>query len=447
MVKNMKKVSSVLLSTVLVSGMLLAGCGKTADQPKPADGPGTGATTAGLKGDFEIQYFVGGYGDAWWKEVISDFKKENPNLNIKESAGPKINDQMKPRWISNTPPDVVYIDGSGIDERQMVKDGQLMDITDWVKSAKTPDGTTISEHLVANPTKYVDGKNYSVPLVFGYNATFYDTKLFKDKGWDVPTDFDSFMSVMKKAKDAGMYGYTHQGIYPEYIIGGLLNSGFAAEGGLQVLEDINAMKKGVFLSDPVQKTMEKIQQMRDAGLIDPGALALNHTAAQMQHLQHKAAFIPSGLWLPNEMKKDVPADFTFGLIPSVMQAKGKKFEVIPYTSDFAVAAKAKNPEAAKTFIQFVFQKKYAESWVKKTGALLNYKVDLNAVSDVPEYAKQASAYLVDSSKVNIDQTMTVGNPDMGKAMANATVAFLGKKIDAKGWGERLEKEADRYRGK
>jgi N-acetylglucosamine transport system substrate-binding protein len=447
----MKKAMFKWLSTMLAISLLLAGCAKKETSPPPvipAEPSKTGSISAKkLSGDFEIQYFVGGYGDAWWKEVIGDFQKANPDLKIRESAGPKINDQMKSRWISNTPPDVVYIDGAGIDERQMAKDGQLMDLTAWIKAAKALDGKKITDHLIAQPLTQADGKQYSIPLVFGYNATFYDAALFKQKGWEPPADFDSFMSIMKKAKDAGMQGYTHQGIYPSYIIGGLLNSGFAAEGGLQVLEDINALKKGVFLSNPVQKTMAKVQKMRDEGFIDSGALALNHTAAQMQHLQHKAAFIPSGLWLPHEMQKDVPKEFKYGLIPSVMQEKGKKFEIIPYVSTMAIASKARNPEAASAFMQFVFQKKYAQSWVQKTGALLNYKTDISHVQGVDDYAKQAASYLNDASKVNIDQTKNLGNPDMTKAIENATVAFLSGELDAKGWGERLEKDAQQYRGK
>lgn len=50
----------------------------------------TDDSTKKLTGDFEIQYFVGGYGDKWWKKVIADFKAANPDLNVKESGGPKI---------------------------------------------------------------------------------------------------------------------------------------------------------------------------------------------------------------------------------------------------------------------------------------------------------------------------------------------------------------------
>ncbi|MDG0814521.1 hypothetical protein [Cohnella rhizosphaerae] len=47
----------------------------TASASATASATDGGAEQSGLKGDFEIQYFVGGYGDAWWKEVIEGFQK------------------------------------------------------------------------------------------------------------------------------------------------------------------------------------------------------------------------------------------------------------------------------------------------------------------------------------------------------------------------------------
>ncbi|MCD9020617.1 hypothetical protein [Cohnella silvisoli] len=120
-------------------------------------------TPAGLKGDFEIQYFVGGYGDAWWKSVIAQFKEKNPDLNIKESAGPKINVQMKPRWLQGDPPDVIYIDGAGSNARQQIVDDQLLDLTDWIKEAANVDGEKIVDQMIGQPDMF-DGKVYTLPL-------------------------------------------------------------------------------------------------------------------------------------------------------------------------------------------------------------------------------------------------------------------------------------------
>src|SRR5688572_13730038 len=105
----MKMKKSVLLSLTMlfILSIVLAGCGSNNAATNSAKPGATVAATAaptpetGVKiaGDFEIQYFVGGYGDAWWKSQLKQFNEMYPDLKIKESAGPKINEQMKPRWI------------------------------------------------------------------------------------------------------------------------------------------------------------------------------------------------------------------------------------------------------------------------------------------------------------------------------------------------------------
>ncbi|MFC7679352.1 extracellular solute-binding protein [Paenibacillus sp. GCM10028914] len=450
--KKKAALSLVMLSIVLS----LAGCGggtKAADPPAPEKTPTTQnepAKTDDTKpeepkvaGDLEIQYFVGGYGDGWWKEVIGEFKKKYPDVNIKESAGSQINEQMKPRWIQGNPPDVVYIDGAGSNETQMVLDDQLMDITDWVKDAKNVDGEPLTGNLIAPPQDY-DGKNYTIPLVFGSWGTFYDENLFTEKGWEIPKDWDSFLATSEKIKGDGIYPYIHTGKYPYYIVGGLLNTGFVSENGddPQILKDQEAAKEGSFKNDAVANTLNKIVDMREKGYFDNASFGMNHTDSQMLFLQHKDAMIPNGLWLENEMKKDVPEGFKFGFIPSVMQKPGGKYVAIPYTSNIAIAKKAKNPEAAKAFIEFIFTKQTAVRWAELTGALMNVKADLES-SGASDVVKTAMKYFNGSD--TIVAPVFKLSADLEQAENDATIALLQGSITPEEWMDRMEKAAAKVR--
>ncbi|WP_053375137.1 extracellular solute-binding protein [Paenibacillus sp. FJAT-27812] len=409
---------------------------KVEETAKPAEEPK-------ISGDFEIQYFVGGYGDAWWKEVIGEFQQKYPDLKIKESAGSQINEQMKPRWIQGNPPDVVYIDGAGSNETQMVQDDQLMEITDWVKQANNVDGENLVSNLIAGPQDF-SGKNYTIPMVFGSWGTFYDAALFKEKGWAVPTDWDSFMATSEQIKASGINPYIHTGKYPYYIVGGLLNSGFVSENGdnPQILKDQEAAKEGSFNNDAVKKTLAKLVDMRDKGYFDNASYGMNHTDSQMLFLQHKDAMIPNGLWLENEMSKDTPEGFTFGFIPSVMQNAGGKYVAIPYTSNIAIAKKAKNPEAAKAFIEFIFTKKAAVRWAEITGALMNVKADLES-SSASNVVKTAMNYF--NGGDTIVAPVFKLNSDLEQAQNDATIALLQKTITPDEWIDRMEKAAAKAR--
>ncbi len=235
-----KKVAAMGITALMVA-LPLAGCGSSNDKAENTPAANTNTTTnattneaanAGtgnqpaetgtkLTGDFEIQYFVGGYGDKWWKKVIADFKAANPDLNVIEQGGPKINDQNKPRWIGGNPPDFVYIDGPGLNDRQMVEDGQLEDLTDWLKDAKNIDGDLITD-ILAQPAQQFDGKVYDIPLVLNSWGVFWDKALFKEKGWAEPTDYASFLDISDKIKASGITPFIHTGKYPYYINGAFL---------------------------------------------------------------------------------------------------------------------------------------------------------------------------------------------------------------------------------
>ncbi|KIL41561.1 ABC transporter substrate-binding protein [Gordoniibacillus kamchatkensis] len=460
-------------SMVLFVIFALAGCGGGADKPaaggtpakqgdasKPADAKPADSKPADTKpadakpaeepklsGDFEIQYFVGGYGDTWWKQVISEFQKLHPDLKIKESAGPKINDQMKPRWIQGNPPDFVYIDGAGSNTRQMVIDDQLMDITDWLKGAKNVDGKPILDLLIAKPEEYQAGKYHAVPLVFGSWGTFYDKALFAKNGWDAPKDWDSFLAVGDKIKAAGgMSVYIHTGVYPYYINGALLDPATVAFNNYDgsIIKRINALEKGVFKSEPVMKALGEIVQMRDKGFIDKASPALNHTDSQSQWLQHKAAFIPTGIWVEGEMAKDIPQGFEFGFVPSIGQPSGGKFVANPYTSTVAVAKKAKNPAAAKAFLQYIFTEKQAKQWAEMSKAPSNIKADLAGTKATALTIEAAKYYSSPNTVVAPEVTIP---EDLVKVRNDATLALTKGEITPEQWADRMETAADKARAK
>ncbi|WP_409342893.1 ABC transporter substrate-binding protein [Paenibacillus sp. MBLB4367] len=444
--------------------MSLAGCGggdpkpaatsaKPSDSPKPSESakPAESVKPADtgkkLTGEFEIQYFVGGYGDKWWKQIIGEFQKKYPDLKIKETAGPQINEQTKPRWIQGNPPDFVYIDGAGANPRTMYLDGQLMDLTDYLKDAKNVEGKKILDLLIAKPEEYTKGKYFTLPLVFGSWGTFYDKALFKKNGWETPTDWQSFLAVGDKIKAAGgMDVYMHTGVYPYYINGGMLDATTVAMNNYDgsIITRINDLEKGIFKSEPVVKALNRIVEMRDKGFIAKSSVALNHTDSQAQWLQHKAAFIPNGLWVENEMAKDIPAGFEFGFIPSIGQDKGGKYVAIPTTATVGIAKKAKNPEAAKAFIEYIFTEDASKKWAELSKAVMNVKTNLDN-TNANALSKEANKYY--SNPNTIVAPETVIPEDLVKVRNDATVALTEGKITPAEWGDRLEAAADKIRAK
>ncbi|QGQ96881.1 extracellular solute-binding protein [Paenibacillus psychroresistens] len=436
-------VLSVVVALVLT---MLAGCGKSDTKDDAASAaPSTAASAAPdagagkLTGDLEIQYFVGGYGDKWWKQVIGEFQAANPDLKIKETSGPKINEQNKARWIGGTPPDFVYIDGPEFNEVQAVTDGQLEDLSTWITDAKNVDGDKILDILAQKPELH-DGKTYSVPLVLGTWGMFWDKKLFADKGIAEPKDWPSFIAASQKLKDAGITPFIHTGKYPYYIQRTLLLPAFvsANNNDFSILRDIADLKPEVWANPAILAGLNKLVELRDKGFIDKASTSINHTDSQSLFLQHKDGFIPNGLWLPGEMAKDVPADFNFGQIPSVTQDAGGKVVANTSTATVAIAAKGKNKENAKAFLQFIFSKKQAGPFAELSGAPSNIKADITSSNALP-YLKDAVAALSSDNTVVVP-SITFPD-DLDKAMWDADVALTSGKIEPAEWIKRVSEAA------
>jgi N-acetylglucosamine transport system substrate-binding protein len=432
---------------------MLAGCAKSTTKDAASIAPSTAATAAPaeatpapdagaakLTGDLEIQYFVGGYGDKWWKQVIAEFQAANPGLNpIKQTSGPKINEQNKARWIGGTPPDFVYIDGPEFNEVQAVTDGQLEDLSSWITDAKNVDGEKILDLLTQKPELH-DGKTFSVPLVLGTWGMFWDKKLFTDKGIEEPKDWPSFIAASQKLKDAGITPFIHTGKYPYYIQRALLLPAFvsANNNDYSILRDIADLKPEVWSNPAILAGLNKLVELRDKGFIDKASTSINHTDSQSLFLQHKDGFIPNGLWLPGEMAKDVPADFNFGQIPSVTQDAGGKVVANTSTATVAIAAKGKNKDNAKAFLQYIISKKQAGPFAELSGAPSNIKADIADSKALP-YLKDAVAAL------NSDNTVVVPSitipDDLDKAMWDADVALTSGKIEPAEWIKRVSTAA------
>ncbi len=399
-----------------------------------------------ISGDLEIQYFVGGYGDSWWKEVIGDFKEKYPDVNVIEHAGPNINDEMRSRWVSNDPPDVVYIDGAGSSETQMVEDGQLMNLTDWVQDIELDNGDKLVDSFIVEPGKF-DGEIYSLPLVFDTWGTWYDKAWFEEEGFKVPSDFDSFMSSMQEIKkEADIEPFVTSGQHPYYFLRGMLYPAFGAAGGDELLADLITGKEGAWTSDVVLETMKKVEKMQKEGMFDEGLGALNHTQSQMNFLLHENAFIPVGFWLPNEMANDIPDGLEFGFIPSPMQDKGEPFAIVPDLRPLAIAENAENPEAAKAFVEFAFTRDYAMSFSEHTGAIMNITgVDLTKNENVPSYLTEANAMINDPEQVQIYEKPHPMSADLETPIGNALMSLMLGNMSAEEFVQEAEKAAADYR--
>lgn len=413
---------------------------------------GTAAENGAAKGDgavagtLEIQYFVGGYGDVWWKWAIESFKDKYPEIEIVEHAGSDVNETMKPQWISGNPPDVVYIDGAGLSETEMARDDLLMDLTQWYETLTLEDGSSLKDNFLVMPSNF-DGTVYTLPLVFDTRGVWYDQKWLEDEGFQVPDSYDSWIASMEEIKaKKGIAPLGATGVYPSVFVKGVLYPAFVSEGGTELLLQLIDGEEGAWSSEGCKNVMKKVEEMQKKGLIDPNFAGLTHTESQMEFLSHGNAFVTTGLWLPKEMDGSIPEDFVFGMTPTPMNKAGEIMQVIPDIHPVAIAKEAKNPEAAKAFVAHLFSLEAANKMAELAGSMMNIKgVDYESNESVPFYLKTASDMISDSEQVELISLTHAMSNDLMTPIGNELVSLMLGDITADEFCENAEAAAELYR--
>jgi N-acetylglucosamine transport system substrate-binding protein len=441
-VAGIKKRTVFIVLALLIS-LSAAGCttGSGVGQGNQTTGIVQSGKNAGaeLEGSLELQIFVGGYGDVWWKEAIEGFKAENPNLNVIVNMGSRINDQMKTRWVSDDPPDFVYCDGASLPLEQFIKDGRFMDLKNWFDTTKAADGKLIREHIFKGFIKDIGGKEYLAPYILSYMGLFYDTKLLKDNSIELPTDFDSFVKAGESLKSKGVALMCFPEKYPIYLWEGFVQPALVDEGGEELLNDVLNHKKGVFTSQPFKNVILKIETMRNKGLILKNKAPLDHTQSQMLWLQRKAAFIPNGLWLESEMKGHIPSDFNMQFSVAPIRSNGQQTGLVGYGIPFAISAEAKNPKAAEEFLAYLYREDVVKRFIEICGTPTCYSVDVSSIraSD----AVKKTMIDISNSKIPLIPTKSMMEPTISAVAYNSLADLAAGTIDTEEYCQRVEEAA------
>ncbi|MBS4455398.1 carbohydrate ABC transporter substrate-binding protein [Tuanshanicoccus lijuaniae] len=308
------------------------------------------------------------YGTELWKEIIEAYKEVNPNVEVSLSQEKELEDALTPRLQSGDYPDVVMLALSrekGLPET-LIKDHALADLTD-VKDLKIPgeDGTVADKLLPGftdstSTNPYNDGKTYLMPMFYSPTGLFYNKGLFKEKGWEVPKTWDEMWSLADKAKKEGMSLFT----YPTAsYLDTFFSSVILSSGGLDFYN--SAMNydpevwKGEGLTE-VFKTLGKLAENTEPTTV-ANANSDGYTRNQQMVLDNQALFMPNGTWVVGEMKDAPRAEgFEWGMMPIPTAKEGGDRYAYTFLEHIWVPEGAKQKEAAKEFIAFLYSDKAAE---------------------------------------------------------------------------------------
>lgn len=157
---------------VLLIGGLLAACS--------GSGGGSAAGSGSGPQELVLGSYAGALQEGFTKCIVAPFEKKY-NVKVKYQAGNGAQNVAIVAAQKNNPPiDVIFLNDSN--EYAAVTQG----VADTFDASKIPNLGT----LVADEKRTDDYAKYFMPLGASVGGIEYNTKIFKDKGWDPPDSWD-----------------------------------------------------------------------------------------------------------------------------------------------------------------------------------------------------------------------------------------------------------------
>lgn len=413
--KFSKKLSLVLIALVAIVG--LTACGKKSEPSVTEDGASI----------VKVAFAECGYGREFLLKWEEAYNQAYPDARIKLDLDGDA--QMTQNIINRIDtgknlPDLVMV--LSTNWQLWASKGKILEIDDvYEADAGLGDGTKMKDFIDPNISQFglINGHYYAVPWSVGTTGLVYNKGMFEEWGWKVPTTVDELISLCAKINSdtAGVIApFAWSTSVAEYWSFVTLNWWAQYEGASNFKEFWKFESPDVFKQEGRLKALETFEKLicgKDADGVSTGEAINSITNAkfmesQLDFVQGRAAMIPNGVWLENEMKNNLPEGFQMAMMPTpaIEGAKkdenGKVIDVnVNSSGDFILIPRgAKNPEAAKKFLSFINSKQGCEIFTRYTGAIRPFQYEPSKVEGLTAFAYDAAVQWENAT--NLYQTST-----------------------------------------
>ncbi|MFE9459535.1 ABC transporter substrate-binding protein [Streptomyces californicus] len=304
------------------------------------------------------------YTSTWGKEepqakifraAIDDFTEQTGTTVDVKWMGRKGTDSLPTEMAAGQGPDLF---DTGTDNIAKFRAQNLLAPLDDLLTAKIPgEEKTVGDTLpLAAKQASSDEKGLAlVPHTIISTGVWYDASKRPELAAAPPRTWDAFIAYLNDAKKAGRTPLGQDGTVPFYnaywFYSALVRANGA--GSLHAL----GTDAGAWDKPEVLAAAEQVEKLAKGGYFQKSYMATKFPAAQDSFATGGYDLNINGTWLTSEIKPKLPAD---ARIDSFQYPAGGKNSVEAGTLGWGVNAKGEHPEAAKKFLAFVQQKKYAE---------------------------------------------------------------------------------------
>lgn len=347
----MRKSVSLLLSLLLLLGLMV-----------PAM-----AEQAPLK----VAAIETAYGAQIWADVTAAFT-ELTGIPVELVTDKNLEDVIGASMKAGDFPDVVHLATgrpAALTET-MIKENLLTDLTPVLAMKVPGEEKMVSEKIAGGFTEssltnpYNDGKTYLAPMFYSPCGLFYNAALFTEKGWDVPATWNEMWALGDKAAQDGiaLFAYPTAGYFDAFFYALLYEVG-----GAEFFEKATHYAEGIWDTEEAKEAFALVAKLATytEKSVPSNANNENYLKNQQLILDNKALFMPNGTWVIGEMKDAPRAEgFQWGFMPLPALKDGGDCYSYTWFEQVWSPVEAKNSEAAKQFIAFLYSDKAAELFAK-----------------------------------------------------------------------------------
>ncbi len=428
-----------------------------------------------------------GYGRAFLEQWCEDFKEKYPNMDyeFQLEGEPTMTAEIGTRLATdNEVPDIFF--SLDTNWQEWAARGYLAEL-DAIYQTKIERGNTIAAFMNEGLRDYgrVNGHYYVIPWTDGANGLIYNHTMFEQNGWKVPETVDELYALCDQIKalpcnnDADKNNdiapFAWSGKYASYW-DFLVENWWAQYEGADAFQDffnfgaprnedgtfkfendqVSATDYGspeVYLQEGRVQALEIFSNLvvNEANPGFPknsisGAVGAEYTVAQLAFINGKAAMMPNGAWLEQEMANVMPDGFEMRMMRTPYLEGAQKDpatgEYIPINASsagdfFCVPKNAPNIEAAMEFMKYINSREACETFTRMTGGLRPFQyvdeLDLNAMnlsnfskSCIELYRTSKTVYHYSSNPIQwvsiFGKWPDLGNPYVGMISGEYTAA-------------------------
>jgi len=383
-----------------------------------------------------------------WEETLEAFQKAYPDIELVVDMEQGCSSRLQPLMVAGTPPDVTSTNHFEFDLFGAIVAGQYQSVAYILND--TVEGTDQTYADLFDPSLFdtvtINGEIMLAPIGGFLYGIVYDQKLLRDNGIDPPKTHEEFMAAGAKLAEQGIALMGYPGVYSGYVVNTLIGPSIYAYGGAQAYFDtMFVAAKGGWQSDAVKRALQDFVDLRDAGYLLNGTVAIDHIQTQMEVLNRRVGFISTGSWFVLEMGDAIPEDFEAAYMAAPARGEAGLNVVGGYQNYVGVPAKAKNPENAKKFIQFLYTPEVQLIFCKY-GLVPGLKnTDAEALSKISDFEQGAFTLAAQDGVAAADTLASLLYPTLFKVLTdNINLLAMGE-ISIDQFCEEAEAEAENIR--